>query len=111
VFKPTDDPERKERMLEAMCALPQHVLSSTWDAYLDYDEAAAAARCRVPLLCVLGAFPADVARLSELCPQVQVGQVIGSGHFIQLEVPEQVNAMLERFLSTTTVTEPQAVAV
>ena len=26
------------------------------------------------------------------------GQTVGSGHFCQLEVPGQVNAMLERFL-------------
>ena len=26
-------------------------------------------------------------------------QTVGSGHFNQLEVPEQVNAMIERFLA------------
>jgi len=31
------------------------------------------------------------------CPEI----TIGTGHFIQLEVPEQVNAMIERFLATT----------
>jgi pimeloyl-ACP methyl ester carboxylesterase len=30
-----------------------------------------------------------------------VGQTVGSGHFIQLEVPDQVNAMIERFLAIT----------
>jgi pimeloyl-ACP methyl ester carboxylesterase len=101
VFKPTDEPARKARIIEAMCALPQHVLASTWEQYLAHDEAAAAAGCHVPLLCILGAFPADVERLRAVCPQVAVGQVIGSGHFIQLEVPEQVNAMLERFLAAS----------
>jgi hypothetical protein len=27
------------------------------------------------------------------------GKTVGSGHFCQLEVPEQVNAMIERFLT------------
>jgi pimeloyl-ACP methyl ester carboxylesterase len=27
------------------------------------------------------------------------GQVVSSGHFVQLEVPEQVNAMIDRFLA------------
>jgi hypothetical protein len=27
------------------------------------------------------------------------GKTVGSGHFVQLEVPEQVNAMIERFLA------------
>jgi pimeloyl-ACP methyl ester carboxylesterase len=30
---------------------------------------------------------------------VQIGQVVGSGHFPQLEVPDQVNAMLATFIS------------
>jgi pimeloyl-ACP methyl ester carboxylesterase len=29
---------------------------------------------------------------------VKYGQVVGAAHFPQLEVPDQVNAMLERFL-------------
>ena len=28
-----------------------------------------------------------------------LGQIVGSGHFAQLEVPEQVNPMIERFLA------------
>jgi pimeloyl-ACP methyl ester carboxylesterase len=27
--------------------------------------------------------------------------LVGSGHFCQLEVPEQVNAMIDRFLAIT----------
>jgi hypothetical protein len=27
------------------------------------------------------------------------GKTVGSGHFCQLEVPEQVNPMIERFLT------------
>jgi pimeloyl-ACP methyl ester carboxylesterase len=38
-------------------------------------------------------------RLRPMVPQLLVGQTAGSGHFIQLEVPDQVNAMIERFLT------------
>lgn len=37
-------------------------------------------------------------RLKALVPQLQFGQTVGSGHFCQLEVPEQVNAMIDRFM-------------
>ena len=38
-------------------------------------------------------------RLSELKPDLEVGITVGAGHFHQLEVPEQVNATIERFLA------------
>jgi hypothetical protein len=43
----------------------------------------------------------DVQRFRELCPQLMVGQTVGAGHFHQLEVPDQVNAMIERFLAVS----------
>ena len=36
--------------------------------------------------------------LRRVVPGVVLAQVACSGHFVTLEVPEQVNAMLERFL-------------
>jgi hypothetical protein len=39
--------------------------------------------------------------LRELCPQLIAGQTVGAGHFHQLETPEQVNAMIDRFLTVT----------
>ena len=41
----------------------------------------------------------DLARLRQLCPRVVTGQTVRAGHFHQLEVPEQVNAMIDRFLA------------
>jgi pimeloyl-ACP methyl ester carboxylesterase len=32
-------------------------------------------------------------------PDLQVGITVGTGHFHQIEAPDQVNAMIERFLS------------
>jgi pimeloyl-ACP methyl ester carboxylesterase len=98
-----DDPGRAQRLLADMAATPQHVIASTMDDYLAYDSAAAAA-CKVPLLYVSsGPWFADVARLRELCPQLVTGQTVGSGHYHQLEVPEQVNAMIDRFVAVTLV--------
>jgi len=33
--------------------------------------------------------------------EILYGKTVGSGHFCRLEVPEQVNAMIERFLTVT----------
>lgn len=108
VFLPTDDQKRKTRIVEGMCSLPQQVIVSTWENFLAHDTEAAAAACRVPLLHIGSVFPADLARLRELCPQLVTGQTVGAGHFHQLETPEQVNAMIERFLAIAL--KPQAVA-
>jgi pimeloyl-ACP methyl ester carboxylesterase len=65
---------------------------------LRYDSAVAA--CKVPLLMLMAETSlSDVPRLREVCPQVKIGQTVGAGHFHQLEVPDQVNAMIERFLA------------
>jgi hypothetical protein len=37
--------------------------------------------------------------LRELCPQLVTAKTLLAGHFNTLEVADQVNAMIERFLS------------
>jgi pimeloyl-ACP methyl ester carboxylesterase len=98
-FLPTDDAKRKSAILDAMTALPQHVISSVWDDHLRWDSTAAAAACKAPVVYVdHGAPNCDLNKFRELCPQLVIGQTVGSGHFATLEVPDQVNAMIERFL-------------
>jgi len=36
---------------------------------------------------------------ARLCPQLVTAKAVGSGHFLSLEVPEQVNAMIDRFIA------------
>lgn len=43
---------------------------------------------------------ADEARFKSIFRDVQFGRVVGSGHFPHVEVPDQVNAMIDRFVST-----------
>jgi pimeloyl-ACP methyl ester carboxylesterase len=101
VCLPTDDPARIARLVAVTEAVPQHVLSGVFDQHLlRWDGATAAAACTVPALYIGAAAPlADVARLRELCPHLVVGQTVGAGHFNTQVVPEQVNAMIERFLT------------
>ena len=103
-FLPTDDPERKEKILSAMASAPQHVAVSAYRALSEYD-AAKAPRVTTPSLYIRADEPnprADIARLREILPALAFGQTVGSGHFCQLEVPDQVNAMIDRFLAVGT---------
>ena len=95
-----DRTDRKQRIIEEMASNVQHVMVSTMQAVLAHDTDAAAAACKVPVLYVSsGTWYTDVARFHKLCPHLITGQTVGSGHFHQLEVPEQVNPMIERFLT------------
>ena len=101
LFIPSDNPALKARVMREMSSAPQHVMASAYAQTITYDSDAAVAACKVPLL-VLGAanWLSDVARLQGLCPHAVIGQTVGAGHFHQLEVPEQVNAMIARFMAT-----------
>jgi len=100
LFSTADDADRAARIVQEMCDTPQHVMRSAFHHLFSFDTESAARACRVPVLLIDAETPvADRARFKSLCPQLQTAQTAGAGHFHQLEVPEQVNAMLERFLS------------
>ncbi len=101
-FLPTDDPARKEYILDKMSCAPQHVMVSAMQGLHCYDPTAVAAKLKAPALYIAADEPqprADMTRFHEICPNLMFGQTVGSGHFCQLEVPEQVNPMIERFLT------------
>ncbi|WP_224366815.1 alpha/beta fold hydrolase [Hyalangium versicolor] len=85
-----------EQVVTDMVATPQFVAVSAIEHMLRYDSAAAAASCQVPMLVVDGAV--DTERLRRLCPRAVFGKTVGGGHYIQLDVPVQVNDMIERFI-------------
>lgn len=98
-FEPDDDPGRRQAILERILATPQHVVASLFENWRGTDGEAALLGLEVPALHVASSRSrTDQARLRQLCPRMLCAQVAGSGHFLTLEVPEQVNAMLERFL-------------
>ena len=95
-----DDPDRKERLLKELLSVEQHVIASTLASYSLYDSAAAASACRVPVLNVSSGIPfSDIARFHELCPQLITEQTVSSGHYHQLEVPKQINSIIDGFLA------------
>jgi len=99
LFLPTDDPARKAHILDRMSSAPQQVMASAFEHTVAYYRTMPIAACRVPWLALFASWVPDVAQLRALCPHVMTGQTVGAGAFHQLEVPAQVNAMIERFLS------------
>jgi pimeloyl-ACP methyl ester carboxylesterase len=88
------------RIMAEMSAVPPHVLAGAWAGLCEWDGAAAVSACKVPFLYVAASAPrADIARLKELCPHMHASQVVGAGHFLQLDVPDQLNPMLDRFMA------------
>lgn len=98
LFLPTDTVRRAEIVQRAGWT-PVEVVAPAAQAIADYDGAGALAATTVPVLMLLAAFRPDVAAITARCPHLVVGQTVGAGHFHQLEVPDQVNAMIERFLA------------
>jgi pimeloyl-ACP methyl ester carboxylesterase len=99
MFLPTSDRRLVETVLEGMLAAPTHVASSAVRGALEFDARAAAASCKVPALHLAATPPLNPPHLmSEWLPNVVNGWTVGAGHFNQLEVPDQVNAMIEGFL-------------
>jgi pimeloyl-ACP methyl ester carboxylesterase len=104
LFISTDDQERKERIVQQMSSTPQHVVVGTLESEREYDPTEGGRGLAVPGLYIAANLPqprSDMGRFRDMFPQVLDGKTVGSGHFCQLEVPEQVNAMIDRFLAIT----------
>ena len=98
-FLPTDT-ARREEIIQGMSALAPSIAAASLRAIADFDGAAALRAVDVPLLSIGSAAPTDSpADLRDACPTITIGQTVGSGHFNHLEVPDQVNLMIERFLA------------
>ncbi|MEG6507598.1 alpha/beta hydrolase [Methyloligella sp. 2.7D] len=104
LFMPSDDAERKASILDQMTSTPQHVIVSCLEGLAEYDPSPAGEDFVMPSLYIAADEPvprADMSRLQKLVPRMLTGKTVGSGHFCQLEVPDQITAMIERFLTVT----------
>jgi hypothetical protein len=64
------------------------------------DTTAMARQVRCAVLWV-SARPDDTAGVRDAFPDAMVGHVVGSGHFVGVEVPEQLNPMIEVLMART----------
>jgi pimeloyl-ACP methyl ester carboxylesterase len=96
--------DQRKQMVETITQQRPDVMISSLQDLLDNDSTAAAAECKVPTLYVAsGPWYTDVARFKELCPALTTAQLVGCGHYFTLEVPEQVNPVINRFIQTNVV--------
>jgi pimeloyl-ACP methyl ester carboxylesterase len=100
MFLPTDDPTRRAEITQTMTAVPNDIAISLVRAIAAYDAMAALRDCDLPVVVISSAVPTnEAAALLDANPTITLGQTVGAGHFLQLEVPEQVNPMIDRFLA------------
>ncbi len=105
-----DDPARRKAIFDHYILppcekTPQHVAFSTIKNFaLNHDPVPAAKACKIPMAYISADVPLvnlarDLDRLQELCPQLVTAKTMLAGHFNTIEVADQVNAMIERFLA------------
>lgn len=86
-----------ERAVQDAMRVPLRVARADL-ASLAADSEGPARRFGAPVLW-LTVEPADATRLHSIFASIHFGVVVGSGHFPHLEVPTQVHAMIERYLT------------
>jgi pimeloyl-ACP methyl ester carboxylesterase len=104
-----DDPVRRQAIYETYILppcekTPQHVAYSAIMNALSYDPVPAAQACKIPMAYISADVPLvnmarDLERLQKLCPQLTISKTLLAGHFNTIEVADQVNPMIERFLA------------
>jgi pimeloyl-ACP methyl ester carboxylesterase len=100
MFLASENADRKRRIVETMCSVPAPVAAAVLHGVVAWNGVGALMLCNVPLLVLRPSTGGSNApdRLLALKPDTHIGITVGAGHFHQLEVPEQVTPMIEKFI-------------
>lgn len=93
---------------EAYNNMPRNILASLYSNLLKWDKNSnqKLLNCKMPILYLQSQnILYSENEFKKLCPHATIGLVVGSGHWMTLEVPEQVNTMIKRFLEITRLVE------
>lgn len=102
MFTPYSNPALKQEVTSIMTSAPQYVMASAFSSTTEEPSKFPAGDLPVPaLLVAAGHRPPDLARAQARFPNLQTAMVVGAGHFLQLEVPDQFNPMLHRFIEVS----------
>ncbi|MCE3231065.1 MAG: ydjP 1 [Alphaproteobacteria bacterium] len=94
--------EDKLMAIKAFDMISRPALISTYRDLLEWDGAShdKIQNCTMPILNIQSSHPfCSEPSLRNLCPHLTTGKVVNSGPWATLEVPSQVNAMIDRFLN------------
>ena len=98
-FLTHDDPDRREMILDTMSSCRKDVFLSGWlQTVIHTNTVGPLASLSAPMLYIAAPTPNGGLEQIRTAANVSVAQTVGSGHFIELECPDQVNAMIARFL-------------
>ena len=102
LFIESDDAALQDRLIAGMLTVPPHVAASAFTHHLfNYDAASALDGCEVPKAYVAASalVLSEMTQLRTRQPNIHIAQTLGAGHFSTVEVPDQITAMLARFLN------------
>jgi pimeloyl-ACP methyl ester carboxylesterase len=98
-FHPVAADSIKQLAVREMTGAPTDTMLGCWEAMFVLDGPAVLAGVTSPVLHVAATPPLNpVDTFASMVSDCTTGCTVGAGHFNQLEVPEQVNSMIEHFL-------------
>ncbi|RKH58853.1 alpha/beta fold hydrolase [Corallococcus aberystwythensis] len=93
-------PEVREQVLGQLRRTPRAAVKAVMGSLLRFDPVSALKRYPGPALSVITPLNETPGAYHVLVPGLPFKQVTGTGHWVQLDAPEQVNALLDGFLAT-----------
>lgn len=100
-FRYPIDPLIIEGLAATMEATDPEVVAEAWDAVLSYDASEALAALAVPVLTIFADSPLNDGRaMAKASKHIRLAQTACSGHMQQYDAPDQLAAMIRRFLAT-----------
>jgi pimeloyl-ACP methyl ester carboxylesterase len=98
-FHPATPLELRQRIAAEAARTPQSVIVNELLWILRSNTIELASKVKQPVLwTVASESKATAAYVREHLPQARFAQVVGAGHYLHVEVPDQWNAMLRRFI-------------
>lgn len=91
--------EVRERLLRDLRATPRPAVIGPLEAMLSFDPVTPLAAFRGPRLSVITAFNDGPSALHAKVPEIRTARVEGTGHWLHLDRPGEVSAIVDAFLA------------